>query len=69
MNEMPSNPMPTPEDDLKAEYWFDYQKAKPNRLATSNNLEKLKVVVSDDSCLTNMNRISRRIEICELDAF
>lgn len=45
---MPSNPMPNPEDDLQPEYRFDYQKAKPNRFAVRNDVEKLKVVVLDD---------------------
>jgi hypothetical protein len=40
--------MSTPEDDLQPEYRFDYQKAKPNRFAIENNVEKLKVVVLDD---------------------
>ncbi|TVP67422.1 MAG: hypothetical protein EA342_08995 [Leptolyngbya sp. LCM1.Bin17] len=48
MNEMPSNPMPNPEDDLQSKYRFDDQKAKPNRFAAENNIDKLKVVVLDD---------------------
>ncbi|MGF1571067.1 MAG: hypothetical protein ACFCVD_23820 [Nodosilinea sp.] len=48
MNEMPSNPMPSSEDDLQPEYRFDYQKAKPNRFAVRNDVEKLKVVVLED---------------------
>ena len=45
---MPSSPMPSSEDDLQPEYRFDYQKAKPNRFAIRNDVEKLKVVVLDD---------------------
>nr|WP_225886919.1 hypothetical protein [Nodosilinea nodulosa] len=40
--------MPSSEDDLQPEYRFDYQKAKPNRFAVRNDVEKLKVVVLDD---------------------
>lgn len=40
--------MPSSEDDLQPEYRFDYQKAKPNRFAIRNDVEKLKVVVLDD---------------------
>ena len=40
--------MPIPKDDLQPEYRFDYRKAKPNRFAAENNIEKLKVVVLDD---------------------
>lgn len=32
-------------DDLQPEYRFDYRKAKPNRFAAGNHVEKLKVVV------------------------
>jgi hypothetical protein len=31
-----SNPAPDDEDDLAAEYAFDYSKAKPNRFAIRN---------------------------------
>ena len=48
MNETPSNPIPPSNDDLQPEYRFDYRKAKPNRFAVGNNVEKLKVVVLDD---------------------
>lgn len=48
MNEMASNPMPSSEDDLQPEYRFDYQKAKPNRFALGDDVDKLKVVVLDD---------------------
>ena len=32
-----SNPAPNDEDDLVAEYTFDYTKAKPNRFATRDS--------------------------------
>jgi hypothetical protein len=49
MNETLSNPIPPSDDDLQPEYRFDYRKAKPNRFAAGNNVEKLKVVVLDDN--------------------
>jgi hypothetical protein len=36
------------DDELLAEYNFDYQKAKSNRFATSNRKQLLKVVVLDE---------------------
>jgi hypothetical protein len=48
MNETPSNPISPSDDDLQPEYRFDYRKAKPNRFAAGNNVERLKVVVLDD---------------------
>ncbi|QQE65101.1 hypothetical protein GFS31_17860 [Leptolyngbya sp. BL0902] len=48
MDETPSNPMPICDNNLQPEYRFDYQKAKPNRFAVGNSVEKLKVVVLDD---------------------
>jgi predicted amidophosphoribosyltransferase len=48
MNERSSNPMPNSEDDLQAEYRFDYQKATLNRFATRHQAENLKAVVLDD---------------------
>jgi hypothetical protein len=48
MNETSSSSIPPSGDDLQPEYRFDYQKAKPNRFAVGNSVEKLKVVVLDD---------------------
>lgn len=48
MNETSSNPLSTSDGNLQPEYRFDYRKAKPNRFATGNHVEKLKVVVLDD---------------------
>jgi hypothetical protein len=42
-----SNPAPDDEDDLAAEYVFDYSKAKPNRFATRDSSSKMTVVVID----------------------
>ncbi|NES84633.1 MAG: hypothetical protein F6K10_26310 [Moorea sp. SIO2B7] len=36
------------EDELLAEYRFDYQKMKPNRFAARNETQKLTVVVLDE---------------------
>ncbi|MCU0568020.1 MAG: hypothetical protein MUF49_15645 [Oculatellaceae cyanobacterium Prado106] len=38
----------SPEDELLAEYHFDYKKAKPNRFASQDETQKLKVVVLDE---------------------
>jgi hypothetical protein len=35
------------DDELLAEYRFDYQKAKPNRFAVRSEMQKLTVVVLD----------------------
>ncbi|MGP1382330.1 MAG: hypothetical protein ACTS2F_02165 [Thainema sp.] len=35
-------------DELLAEYQFDYQKARPNRFAARSKENQLKVVVLDD---------------------
>jgi hypothetical protein len=37
-----------PDDELLAEYHFDYQKAKPNRFAARGGKQRLKVVVLDE---------------------
>ncbi len=42
---MPSEPMNNPKAELQPKYRFNYQKAKPNRFAVRNDVEKLKVVV------------------------
>jgi hypothetical protein len=42
-----SNPAPDDEDDLAAEYAFDYSKAKPNRFATPDSSSKMTVIVLD----------------------
>lgn len=48
MSKTPSNPMNNSEDELLAEYCFDYQKAKPNRFAARSEMKKLTVVVLDE---------------------
>jgi hypothetical protein len=45
---MPSEPMHNPNAKLQPEYRFDYQKAKPNRFAIRNDVEKLNVVLDGD---------------------
>jgi hypothetical protein len=45
MNETDFNAPQSADDELAAEYEFDYTKAKPNRFATAN---RLKVVVLDE---------------------
>ncbi|MDJ0705187.1 MAG: hypothetical protein QNJ46_18035 [Leptolyngbyaceae cyanobacterium MO_188.B28] len=45
---MPSDYNQNSEDELLAEYDFDYQKAKPNRFASRSETKKLTVVVLDD---------------------
>ena len=42
-----SNPAPDDEDDLAAEYTFDYSKAKPNRFAAQDCSSKVTVIVLD----------------------
>ena len=42
-----SNPAPDDEDDLAAEYAFDYSKAKPNRFAAQDHSSKMIVIVLD----------------------
>ena len=36
------------DDELQAEYHFDYKKAKPNRFAARDETQRLKVVVLDE---------------------
>jgi hypothetical protein len=43
-----SNPAPDDEDDLAAEYAFDYSKAKPNRFATRDASSTMTVIVLDE---------------------
>jgi hypothetical protein len=43
-----SNPAPDDEDDLAAEYAFDYDKAKPNRFVIRGSRSKMTVVVLDE---------------------
>ena len=42
-----SNPAPDDEDDLAAEYAFDYSKAKLNRFAAQDFSSKMTVIVLD----------------------
>jgi hypothetical protein len=42
-----SNLAPDDEDDLAAEYAFDYSKAKPNRFATRDSGSKMTIIVLD----------------------
>ena len=46
MKTTPSNE--SSEDDLAAEYHFDYQKAKPNRFAGQDPTRKMTIVVLDE---------------------
>lgn len=48
MSDIPSDHSRDQNDELLAEYRFDYQKAKPNRFATRNEAQKLTVVVLDE---------------------
>jgi hypothetical protein len=48
MSRMPSDHPQNSEDELLAEYHFDYQKAKPNRFAVHHTPQKLTVVVLDE---------------------
>ena len=48
MSKTPSDQPQNLEDELLAEYSFDYQKAKPNRFAARNETQKLTVVVLDE---------------------
>lgn len=45
---MPSNQAQDHDDELLDEYRFDYQKAKPNRFAVRNKMNKPTVVVLDE---------------------
>jgi hypothetical protein len=46
MSRMPSEELSNSENELLAEYHFDYKKVKPNRFANGRN--QLKVVVLDE---------------------
>jgi len=48
MNKTPSDQIQNPEDELLAEYHFDYQKAKPNRFAVAHKTQKLTVLLDAD---------------------
>jgi hypothetical protein len=48
MSKMPFEESHSLDDELLAEYHFDYKKAKPNRFATSDGKQLLKVVVLDE---------------------
>jgi hypothetical protein len=48
MSKMPSDHHQNPEDELLAEYRFDYQNAKSNRFAARSETQKLTVVVLDE---------------------
>lgn len=48
MNKMPFEESHNSEEELLAEYQFDYKKAKPNRFAAQSGKQLLKVVVLDE---------------------
>ena len=48
MSKTPFNHPQNPDDELLAEYRFDYRQAKPNRFAARSGEYKLKVVVLDE---------------------
>jgi hypothetical protein len=48
MSKTPSDHSQNSEDEFLAEYGFDYQKAKPNRFAACNKVQKLTIVVLDE---------------------
>jgi hypothetical protein len=48
MSKTPSDHAQNSEEDLLAEYHFDYQKAKPNRFAARKETQKSTVVVLDE---------------------
>jgi hypothetical protein len=48
MKTTPSDKSQQSEDDLAAEYDFDYSKAKPNRFAGQEGERKMTVVVLDE---------------------
>ena len=48
MNEKKIEETDNSDDDLDAEYNFNYKKAKPNRFAISAGKQRLNVVVLDD---------------------
>lgn len=48
MNKTPFEESYNSDDELLAEYHFDYEKAKPNRFAAKSRKQLLKVVVLDE---------------------
>lgn len=48
MSKTPFEESPSLDDELLAEYNFDYKKAKPNRFAARDGEQLLKVVVLDE---------------------
>lgn len=48
MSKMPFKESENSEEELLAEYQFDYKKAKPNRFAAQTGKQLLKVVVLDE---------------------
>ena len=48
MTKMPFEESRNSDDDLLAEYRFDYKKAKPNRFANRSGKQPSKIVVLDD---------------------
>jgi hypothetical protein len=48
MSKMPFEESQSLDDELLAQYRFDYTKAKPNRFAASDGKQLLKVVVLDE---------------------
>ncbi|HEY9617511.1 MAG TPA: hypothetical protein V6C64_11750 [Microcoleaceae cyanobacterium] len=48
MNKTPFNESHNSDDELLAEYQFNYRNAKPNRFATIGEKQLLKVVVLDE---------------------
>jgi hypothetical protein len=48
MSKTPFEKFYNSDDELLAEYHFDYKKAKPNRFATPGKTQLLKVVVLDE---------------------
>jgi hypothetical protein len=48
MNKTPFEESYNSDEELLAEYHFDYKKAKPNRFAAQNRKQLLKVVVLDE---------------------
>lgn len=48
MNKTPFEETQNSDDELLADYHFDYKKAKPNRFATQSKTQKLTVVVLDE---------------------
>lgn len=48
MSKTPFEETDNSDDELLAEYHFDYKKAKPNRFAARGGKQRLKVVVLDE---------------------